>query len=97
MNAREKKIYSFNQITKVMKRIKTAIVKTRALSLKPLSFLGFLKESLLNHSLSILVTRKKDPNYSRTQLSNISFYSNGVTSGVHSFIGDISLLCSISL
>jgi hypothetical protein len=70
MNAREKKIYSFNQITKIMKMIKMAILKTRALSLKLLSSLGFLKESLLNHLLSISVTRKRDPSYSQTQLSN---------------------------
>ena len=48
MNAKGETIYSFNQITKIVKMIKKEIVKTRALNLKLLSFLGCLREDLLN-------------------------------------------------
>jgi hypothetical protein len=89
-NDRERKIYSFNLIAKVMAMIKMIIMKTRSLTLKQSIFPGFLREGLLNPSLSILVTRKKVQSYSQIQLSNILFYSSGVISGVHSFIIDIS-------
>ena len=95
-NVRGETIYSFNQIKKVMKMVKMLIVKTRPLSLKPSSSLGFLRVGLLNPLLSISVTRKKDLSYSQTQSSSTSFFSNGVISGAHFFIGDISPFWSTS-
>lgn len=96
MNAKGETIYSFNQITKIVKMIKKEIVKTRALNLKLLSFLGCLREDLLNPLLSISVIKRKDLNYSQTQLSSTSFFSSGVISGGLFFIGDIYPLCSTS-
>jgi hypothetical protein len=96
MNARGETIYLFNQITKIVKMIKKEIVKTRVLNLKLLSFLGCLREDLLNPLLSISVIKRKDLNYSQTQLSSTSFFSSGVISGGLFFIGDTFPLCSTS-